>query len=771
MQQDLIAFGDGITQADVRFARQQDSLIVSYGSGADQLTITDWYISQGRGKTLRFEFADGSVITDFDQLTATLGSVGDDTLQGTEQADTILAGDGADQVWGRGGNDEIHGEDGDDYLSGDLGDDTLVGAAGNDNLVGGAGSDRLEGGAGDDVYIYSTGSGMDVIDNTGGGVDWLYFTDVTSDRLSFNRDGDDLVVLVEGDQAQSIRILNHFIGGESEIDYIQSNGGGAISANDIATLIASQSGGDAGTGDAGNSGESGSGDSSTDTGSDSGSDTTTPDTGDTVIPPQPGGAESLIGTGADEILIAGAGSDTLDGGLGNDRLLGGDGDDTYIYTGGQDTLEDCAGMDRLRFENGITFSQVASGLLKSGDDLVLRVNGGPDQITLRNFFLGGDQLVEDIEFATGGSLTADQIFGAFGLSVPTATSNFSQSIEGTSANDTALSGSDQTDSISGYNGDDSLLGGAGDDRLGGGNGADTLTGGIGNDLLIGGRGNDTYVFSVGDGQDTIDNLGGGLDTLRFEGIDFNQVASGLMRSGDNLILRVSGGSDQVTLQDYFKGGDQAVDRIVFASGGELTSGQLFSVFGVTDPDPVGSPDYLGLPDERNYASVTLGGAGSETFLAGSDADFIDAGAGDDLINGGAGSDYLIGGYGSDTYLIGANSGQDIINNFDAGDTGTDTLRFDSAAIEDLWFSREGNDLTITQAGSDERVTFAHWYDAPDNQVERIEAGGERLLNSQVDQLVEAMAAYDVPAGVGNVIPQDVTDSLQPVLAENWQAIT
>jgi hypothetical protein len=33
-----------------------------------------------------------------------------------------------------------------------------------------------------------------------------------------------------------------------------------------------------------------------------------------------------------------------------------------------------------------------------------------------------------------------------------------------------------------------------------------------------------------------------------------------------------------------------------------------------------------------------------------------------------------------------------------------------------------------------------------------------------------MAAYDVPSGVGNVIPQDVKDNLQPVLAENWQAI-
>ncbi|PUB90762.1 MAG: hypothetical protein DBP01_05840, partial [gamma proteobacterium symbiont of Ctena orbiculata] len=777
MQQDVIAFGDGITQADVRFEQQQNTLIVYYGSGNDQITITDWFISQGRGKTLRFEFSDGSVITDIDQLTVTMGTAGNDTLQGTESNDTIQAGDGNDQVWGRGGNDEIRGDGGEDYLAGEAGDDTLIGAAGDDNLAGGEGNDRLvggdqndqlngdlgsdhlEGGGGDDIYVYSAGSGMDVIDNTGGGVDWLYFTDVTSDRLSFSQDGDDLIVSIDGDPAQSIRILSHFLGGESEIDYIQPSGSAALTASDVSALLADQSGGDTGSGDTDNS--SG-GDGSTGSG----------DTGaDQVTPPQPGGDDTLVGSGADESLIAGAGNDSLGGGFGNDRLLGGEGDDIYIYTGGQDNLEETAGIDRLRFENGITFGQVASGLLKSGDDLVLRVNGGPDQITLRNFFLGGDHLVETIEFATGGALTAEQIFGAFGLAMPAETSDFVQNIDGTSASDGVLSGGDQADLIAGYNGDDALVGGAGDDRLEGGNGADTLTGGAGNDQLVGGRGNDTYIFNAGDGQDIIDNQGGGLDTLRFEGIDFYQVASGLMRSGNNLILRVSGGSDQVTLRDYFKGGDQAVDRIVFASGGELTSAQLFGVFGVTDPDPAGSPNYSGLPDERNYGTITLGGAGNDNYLAGSDADFIDAGAGDDLLDGGVGNDYLIGGYGSDTYLVGAASGHDIINNHDADDTGSDTLHFETAAIEDLWFNREGNDLLITQAGTDDRVTLAHWYDLPANEVDRIEAAGSVLLNNQVDQLVAAMAAYDVPAGVGNVIPQDVKDNLQPVLAENWQAIT
>lgn len=780
---DILRFLEGISPEDVILTRDRTNLQLTIHG--ETITVVGQFQNDGRNDYAldAIEFADGASWNREEILARlTLGTAqadvlygdstgdaldglgGNDNIFGAGGDDSLTGGEGGDRLFGRDGQDTLVGDAGDDTLMGGSGGDSLSGGSGNDTLFGGLGDDTLQGGAGNDDYCYSLGDGADLIDTTGGGIDSLSFLDVSAERLSFSQDGDDLVVFVDGDIGQSVRVTNHFIGGDAAIDAVRPSDGAEIPAADISIMLTPLPVPDNGSGD----------NTTPDTGGDSSTDTTPPDSGgdttDTVTLPPPGGDDSLIGTDADETLITGVGNDTLSGGLGNDRLLGGEGDDSYIYTGGQDTLEESAGIDRLRFENGITFGQVASGLLKSGDDLVLRVNGGPDQITLRNFFLGGDNLVETIEFATGGALTAEQIFGAFGLAMPVVTSDFVQTIDGTSASDGALTGGDQADLIAGYNGDDALIGGAGDDRLEGGNGADMLTGNTGNDHLIGGRGNDTYIFNAGDGQDIIDNLGGGLDTLRFEGIDFYQVASGLMRSGNNLILRVSGGSDQVTLRDYFKGGDQAVDRIVFASGGELSSAQLFGVFGVTDPDPAGSPDYSGLPDERNYGTVTLGGAGNDNYLAGSDADFIDAGAGDDLLDGGVGNDYLIGGYGSDTYLVGAASGHDIINNHDADDTGSDTLRFETAAIEDLWFSREGNDLMITQAGTDDRVTLVHWYDLPANEVDRIEAAGSVLLNNQVDQLVAAMATYDVPAGVGNVIPQDVKDNLQPVLAENWQAI-
>jgi hypothetical protein len=72
------------------------------------------------------------------------------------------------------------------------------------------------------------------------------------------------------------------------------------------------------------------------------------------------------------------------------------------------------------------------------------------------------------------------------------------------------------------------------------------------------------------------------------------------------------------------------------------------------PGPLGAPDYPVLSDERHYGTVTLGDAGSDSYLAGTDANIINAAAGYDRLYGGVGDDYLIGGYGSDTYLIGIN---------------------------------------------------------------------------------------------------------------------
>jgi Ca2+-binding RTX toxin-like protein len=104
----------------------------------------------------------------------------------------------------------------------------LIGGAGVDTLVG---EDVLIGGLGNDKYVWQAGSGSDVIDNTGGGTDWLFFNGIDRTRLSFHQSGDDLVILVDGDTAQQVRVQNHFQGGDLAISYLQPSDGYAIPAS------------------------------------------------------------------------------------------------------------------------------------------------------------------------------------------------------------------------------------------------------------------------------------------------------------------------------------------------------------------------------------------------------------------------------------------------------------------------------------------------------------------------------------------------------------
>ena len=745
---------DGVFFTDVgldrlAFSRDGDDLLIAVdGDPAQSVRVLDHFL--GGDAAIDYVQPNGGYLLDTQHIahivaangleggyaTAVVGSEGADSLSAYDSRDLVQGLGGDDTLWGMAGDDRIEGGTGNDALYGGNGSgqgsgtDELLGGDGDDVLNGEDGDDVLMGGAGNDDYYYGEGGGVDVIDNAGGGTDTVFFVGgIDRSRLSFHRDGDDLVMLLDGDLAQQVRVLGHFLGGDAAISYVQpTDGGYAIAAADIAGMLTALPG-DSGTGGSGDTGGTTPPDGGGDTGGDTGADT----------PPtaQTGGADSLTGT-------AGNG--------GSDLLRGGVGDDTYVFGGGQAVLAEEAGADTLRFTNGITFNSVASGLMKSGDDLVLMVNGGPDQVTLQGFFRGGSELIETITFDTGGSLTADQIFGAFGMAVPDGTSPYAATVEGS-------------------NGDDALVqGGADAERLLGYNGADTLEGAGGDDLLIGGRGDDTYVFRSGDGQDVIDNTGGGYDTLQFADAGFNDVASGLMKSGDDLVLKVSGGPDQVTLRGFFRGGDEAIDRLVFSDGSQLDKAQIFGAFGLGDPDPDGSPDYTGLPDERAYGTVQAARVDGETLFGSSDADLIDGGAGNDVIDGGIGDDWLIGGRGDDVFMQKRDGGADTITAYDPTAGKTDTLRFGAdIGIDQLWFERSGDDLSVSIIGTGDSATVSGWYAGEAYHVERIEtADGHVLLDAQVENLVSAMAAFAPPAAGETNLPASYQDDLQPVIAANWQ---
>ncbi|WP_301182350.1 calcium-binding protein [Stenotrophomonas sp. VV52] len=554
-----------------------------------------------------------------------IGGIGDDIYITDDSLDVVVeaASAGRDQVQSSAsyalsanvenlfltGDSAIDGtgNDLDNYLAGNSASNVLLGGGGHDTLVGGGGDDLLSGGAGDDKYVFDAGAGSDRIENTGGGFDGVFFTGgISRDRIGFRREGDDLLIVLDGAATPSVRVTNHFLGGDAAIDYVQPDGGAYLTTAQINQIVAGGSTGGQfdqviqGTaaaeqlvGSAGKDLIEGLGGADTLFGM-AGNDTLRGGDGNDYLA---GGSGSGTGSG-DDRLEGGLGNDTLRGEDGSNVLFGGAGDDQYVYGGGFDTIDNTGGgTDWLIFQNGIT--QSALGFAREGDDLVITVNGSATQkVTVTGHFLGGDLALDYLQAATGNALNTAAINALVtppGPGTPGGGNNsdYPSQITGTAAGE-QLVGTSGRDRIQGLAGNDTLFGMGGGDKLEGGDGNDYLSGGNGNfsgsgvdilmggagddqlvgedgdDLLFGGTGNDTYFYRAGSGADTVDNTGGGTDWLYFDGIARNRLT--YHRQGDDLLVRVDGSAtQQMRVLKHFLGGEFAIAFVQPGDGGNAVS--------------------------------------------------------------------------------------------------------------------------------------------------------------------------------------------------------
>lgn len=79
-------------------------------------------------------------------------------------------------------------------------------------------------------------------------------------------------------------------------------------------------------------------------------------------------------------------------------------------------------------------------------------------------------------------------------------------------------------------------------------------------------------------------------------------------------------------------------------------------------------------------------------------------------------------------------------------------------------------MQINIVGTDDQIAVSNWYYAADYQLDQIQVANSILLNTQVEQLVSAMASFQVPSGAGSIVTQDVQDSLKPILVESWHTL-
>jgi Ca2+-binding RTX toxin-like protein len=143
----------------------------------------------------------------------------------------------------------------------------------------------------------------------------------------------------------------------------------------------------------------------------------------------------------------------------------------------------------------------------------------------------------------------------------------------------------------------------------------------------------------------------------------------------------------------------------------------------------------------------------------------------DTLSGNTGNDTLNGGLGNDTYIFNKGDGTDTIVENDSTVGNTDVLKLSAGiSFDQLWFNQVGNDLDISVIGTNDMVVVKDWYSGSARHVEQIQTvdGNRTLIDTQVQQLVQAMASMTPLAAGQTSLPPAYQTALAPVLAASWQ---
>ncbi len=560
-QSNRLVFGAGITAESLSLdVAPGDSLVVRVGNSEDAVQIVGFGLnSPPEFHTInQFEFADGTVLTDAGLLARGFN------LSAPVDGGTMIGTSFADHMQGSPAADWFHGRDGNDVLMGGEGADVLEGEEGDDLLEGAAGNDRLYGGAG--VNVLRAGEGSD-----------LLVSNAADDQL-IGGTGDDVYYLLSG-----LATVSEDANGGIDTIQLAPSASLAFQAPDQVENVQILD--------------------------------------DFYL--EPTLRVDLVGNALDNQL---SGPNQLDGQGGNDILIG-VGDNTFLFDRGygQDIVR--MGMQTYAHSelDQILFgTEIAPGdliLENHVNDLVVKVNGSTDQLTVESFFVSPSNHVDQFSFFDGTVWDLSAIESRVLTFV----------------------GSDADDTLYGTDGDNLIRGLGGNDQIRASLGDDTLDGGAGNDFLEGYLGNDIYLFGRGYGQDSIDDQGDSSDVDTLQLLDGITPGDVTLRAtpdfGTDAILTINITGDQLTLGGFFAFQSLRIDVIKFADGTIWDYNAMLAhtegVNLVGDEDA----DYL-------YGNVT------NDMLSGlSGDDSLYGGAGNDLLDGGIGADGMTGGSGNDLYMI------------------------------------------------------------------------------------------------------------------------
>jgi Ca2+-binding RTX toxin-like protein len=350
---------------------------------------------------------------------------------------------------------------------------------------------------------------------------------------------------------------------------------------------------------------------------------------------------------------------------------------------------------------------------------------------------------------TYASLAADPGVARFDLAgvETSATTTYTSTL----ANIENATGSGRGDTLTGNANANVLSGLGGNDTLNGGAGNDMLDGGAGNDMLNGGADDDTLYGSAG--YDTMDG-GPGSNTA-----DYSAVGPGCVNASlvSGIVYKFNASGTGYTTDAMTNIQNLVGTAWADALAGNEGSNVLYGGAGTDYLTGAGGNDVLD------------GGDGADNLYGDGGDDVVYGGGGNDTIHGDAGTDALIGGTGSDTYIFQRGGGMDAIQENDSTAGNTDRLQFQGYIYADqLWFEQSGNDLKVSVIGTADKTVVQNWYLGTAYHVEQIQADdGKLLLDTQVQNLVQAMAAFAPPPMGQTTLTSQQQTALAPVLAANW----
>ena len=603
---DTIEFKEDISMDDLEFVRissyegeirikNSDDKIVLSGifdksDGVEQLSFADGTIC--KLEDIRKEFAIINGTDKAEELTA-YDSVTGYTIYAGAGDDSIYGGKNNDKIYGQAGDDFILAYEGNDTLYGGSGNDQLYGREGNDILEGGEGNDVLYGGDGDDTYIFGRGDGVDTIHDAVGGLDTIQFKEgISKDDIEFVRTAHDEAELrIKGTDDKII--LRKLFDSKEGVEQLQFFDGSIYKIEDFKEQLRVIKGSDKDESISAFNAEgykiyAGAGNDSIYGGS--GNDVIYGQAGDDFILAYEGN-DTLYGGSGNDQLYGREGNDILEGGEGNDVLYGGDGDDTYIFGRGDgvDTIHDAVGgLDTIQFKEGISKDDIEF-VRTAHDEAELRIKGTGDKIILRKLF-DSKEGVEQLKFSDGSIYKIADLREEFATTRGSASHENLYAYDEEVGNTVYAGGGDDTiygsknadkiyaeeggDYILARAGDDVIYGGVGNDTIYGEEGNDILEGGVGNDYLNGGAGNDTYVFSKGDGKDTIydqDSNPNNKDRIQ---LGYDILNTVFKRDGSNLCIGFADSTDTITINNWYSGTSYQIEEIKSSDNRSITNVQL-----------------------------------------------------------------------------------------------------------------------------------------------------------------------------------------------------